>query len=147
MKIVFAFAALVLMLFACKVCDFSTNKNTSNSGTTTATPTPAPAPTKVSLKDALPKNIGDFTLQGTYEKSKLEGDDKLLPGAEDVVGGVYKSSSNANKRVQVMVGSYASTADAEAARAKRVPSSKYVSRWTKGNLLYVASDPSFKDKV
>src|SRR5215208_2114816 len=109
MKIVFAVAALVLMLFACKVCDFSTNKNTSNSGTTSATPTPVPAPTRVSLKDALPKNIGDFTLQGTYEKSKLEGDDKLLPGAEDVLGEVYKSSSNANKRVQVMVGSYAST--------------------------------------
>ncbi|HEY0323725.1 MAG TPA: hypothetical protein VGC66_22425 [Pyrinomonadaceae bacterium] len=133
------------MAFACNLCNTSnTNKNVSNSNSMTM-PTPASTPSKPSLKDAFPQKVGDFTLDKTYEKSDLKGDDKLLPGAEDVMGAVYKSS--ANKKEQVMAGSYPSAADAETARAKRVSSSKYLARWTKGSILYVATDATFKDKL
>lgn len=147
MRILFAVAALALMFFACKVCNMSTdlNKNGSNSNTVTTMPTPTATPTAASLKDAFPQKLGDFTLQDTYQRSELKGDDKFLPGATDVMGAVYKSS--ANKKEQVMAGSYPSAAEAEAARAKRVSTSKYLARWTKGNLLYVATDTFFKDKL
>jgi hypothetical protein len=145
MKIIFAAAVLGLMAFACNLCNMgNTNRNTSNSNSMpTATPTPTPA--KATLKDAFPQKVGDFTLQDTYEKSELKGDDKFVPGAQEVLGAVYKSSTN--KKEQVMAGSYASASDAEAARAKRVGSSKYIARWTKGNILFVATDASFKDKL
>jgi hypothetical protein len=145
MKIIFAAAVLGLMAFACNLCNMgNTNRNTSNSNSMpTATPTPTPA--KASLKDAFPQKVGDFTLQDTYDKSELKGDDKFLPGAQEVMGAVYKSS--ANKKEQVMAGSYASASDAEAARAKRVGSSKYIARWAKGNILFVATDATFKDKL
>ncbi len=147
MKIFFAVAALALMFFACKICNLSTdvNKNGTNSNMAMATPTPAATPAKKSLKDALPQTVGDFTLQDTYERSELKGDDSFLPGATDVMGAVYKSSTN--KKEQVMVGSYPSASAAEAARAKRVSTSKYLARWTKGELLYVATDNFFKDKL
>lgn len=146
MRIVFAIVVLALMASVCNLCNLSSNnKNTNNSNMATATPSPTTTPSKASLKDAFPQKVGDFTLQNTYGRSELKGDDKLLPGADDVMGAVYKSS--ADKKEQVMVGSYASTADAETARAKRISTSKYVARWTKGNLLFVASDASFKDKL
>jgi hypothetical protein len=122
----------------------NTNKNTSNSNSMTM-PTPAPTPAKASLKDVFPKTVGDFTLQDTYEKSDLKGDDKFVPGAQEVLGAVYKSS--ANKKEQIIAGSYASASDAETARAKRVGSSKYIARGTKGNTLFVATDATFKDKL
>ncbi len=145
MKIIFAAAVMALMAFACNLCNMgNTNRNTSNSNSMPmATPTPTPA--KASLKDAFPKTVGDFTLQDTYEKSELKGDDKFVPGAQDVMGAVYKSS--ANKKEQVIAGLYGSASDAEAARAKRVSTSKYVARWTKGSILYVATDATFKDKL
>lgn len=147
MKIILTVAALALMTSAVSLCNMlggRSNSNNSNSNAS-ASPTPAPTPAKASLKDAFPQKVGDFTLQDTYEKSELKGDDKFLPGAEDVMGAVYKSS--ANKKEQVMAGQYASASDAEAARAKRVSTSKYLVRWTKGNLLFVATDASFKDKL
>ena len=145
MKIIFAAAVLGLMAFACNLCNMgNTNKNTSNSNAMTM-PTPTPTPAKASLKDSFPQKVGDFTLQDTYEKSELKGDDKFLPGAQDVMGAVYKSS--ANKKEQVMAGSYASASEAETARAKRVGSSKYIVRWTKGNILFVSTDATFKDKL
>jgi hypothetical protein len=146
MRIIFAVAVLALMAFACNLCNLSNNnKNASNSNSMTAMPTPAATPAKASLKDAFPQKVGDFTLDNTYEKSELKGDEKFLPGANEVMGAVYKSSTN--KKEQVMAGSYSSAADAEAARAKRVGSSKYLARWTKGNILFVATDASFKDKL
>ena len=145
MKIIFAAAVLALMAFACNICNLSnSNKNTSNSNSM-MTPTPTPTPAKPTLKDAFPQKVGDFTLDNTYVKSELKGDDKYLPGATEVMGAVYKSS--ANKKEQVMAGSYNSAADAETARAKRVGTSKYVARWTKGTILYVATDAAFKDKL
>jgi hypothetical protein len=145
MKIIFAVAVLGLMAFACNLCNMgNTNKNASNSNSMTM-PTPTPTPAKASLKDAFPQKVGDFTLDNTYNKSELKGDEKFLPGAQDVMGAVYKSS--ANKKEQVMAGSYASISDAEAARAKRVSTSKYIVRWTKGNILFVATDATFKDKL
>ncbi len=146
MKIIFAAAVLGLMAFACNLCNMGNqNKNASNSNSMTM-PTPAAtAPAKTSLKDAFPQKVGDYTLQDTYDKSELKGDDKYLPGAEDVMGAVYKSSSN--KKEQVMAGSYASASDATAAQAKKVPGSKYIARWTKGNILYVATDETLKDKL
>lgn len=147
MKIIFAAAVMALMAFACNLCNLSANRNSndSNSNSISVTPTPAATPGKVSLKDAFPQKVGDFTLDNTYAKSELKGDDKFLPGAEDVMGAVYKSSTN--KKEQVMAGSYPSATEAEAARAKRVGASKYVARWTKGNILYVATDAAFKDKL
>lgn len=145
MRIVFAIAVLALMASVCNLCNLSGNKNTNNSNMATPTPTPTATPAKASLKDNFPQKVGDFTLQGTYERSQLKGDDKLLPGADEVMGAVYKSATD--KKEQVMVGSYSSTAAAEAARAKRISSSRYIARWTKGNLLFVASDASFKDKL
>ena len=146
MRIVFAIAALALMLAACNLCNMSnTNKNGTNSNSISATPTPAATPAKPSLKDTFPQKIGDFTLQNTYETSELKGDDKFVPDANDVMGAVYKSSTG--RKEQIMVGSYASSSDAEAARAKRVSTSKYLARWTKGNLLFVATDGFFKDKI
>jgi hypothetical protein len=145
MKIIFAVAVLALMAFACNLCNLSnSNKNASNSNTMTM-PTPAPTPDKPSLKNAFPQKVGDFTLDNTYEKSQLKGDDKFLPGATEVMGAIYKSS--ANKKEQVIAGSYPSAAEAEKARAKRLGTSKYLARWTKGTLLYVATDPTFKDKL
>lgn len=134
-----------LMAFACNLCNLSSNKNANNSNSVATAPTPAATPAKPTLKDAFPQKVGDFTLDATYEKSELKGDDKFLPGAEDVMGAVYKSS--ANKKEQVMAGSYSSASTAEAARAKRVGTSKYLARWTKGNILYVATDATFKDKL
>ena len=147
MRTVFAIATLAFMALACNICNLSSNlnKGVTNSTNSSTKPTPAATPAKASLKDAFPQNVGDFALEGTYEKSKLKGDDKLLPGADDVVGAVYKSS--ANKKEQVMVGSYSSATDAETARAKRVSTSKYLARWTKGNLLFVSTDMYFKDKL
>ena len=147
MRTVFAIATLAFMAFACNLCNLSSNvnKGVTNSNNSSTKPTPAATPAKASLKDSLPKTVGDFTLDNTYEKSELKGDDKFLPGAEDVLGAVYKSS--ANKKEQVMVGSYASAADAETARAKRLSTSKYLARWTKGNLLFVSTDMYFKDKL
>lgn len=147
MRILFAAAVLSLMAFACNLCNLSgnQNRNANNSNSTSASPTPTATPGKPSLKDAFPQKVGDFTLQDTYDKSELKGDDKYLPDADDVMGAVYKSS--ANKKEQVMAGSYASAAAAEAARAKRVGSSKYLARWTKGSILYVATDSTFKDKL
>lgn len=145
MKILFSVVVLALMAFACNICNMSnTNKNASNSNSMTM-PTPSSTPAKPSLKDAFPQTVGDFTLDRTYVRSDLKGDDKLLPDADDVMGAVYKSS--ANKKEQVMAGSYSSAAAAEAARAKRVGSSKYLARWTKGNILFVATDTTFKDKL
>lgn len=146
MKIFFAVAALALMFFACKICNLSTNSNRNlTNSNTMATPTPTATPARTSLKDAFPQKVGDFSLQDTYERSELKGDDRFLPGATDVMGAVYKSSTN--RKEQVMVGSYSSASAAEAARAKRVSTSKYLARWTKGNLLYVATDNFFKDKL
>ena len=147
MRILFAAAVLSLMAFACNLCNLSgnQNKNGSNSNSMSAMPTPTATPGKPSLKDAFPQKVGDFTLDATYGKSELKGDDKFLPGADDVMGAVYKSSTS--KKEQVMAGSYSSTAAAEAAQAKRVGSSKYLARWTKGNILYVATDATFKDKL
>lgn len=149
MKIVFAAAALALMLSICNLCNLSPKlkdtRETNSNSMAMPTPTTTPPPAKASLKDAFPQTVGDFTLQGTYGRSDLKGDDKLLPGAEEVMGAVYKSS--ANKKEQVMVGKYASSDDAEAARKKRVPSSQYTARWTKGELLFVASDNSFKNNL
>jgi hypothetical protein len=146
MKIIFSVVVLSIMAFACNLCNLSnTNRNTSNSNSMTASPTPTATPARTALQDAFPQTVGDFTLENTFEKSRLKGDDKLLPDAQDVMGAVYKSS--ANKREQVMAGSYASASAAEAARTKRVPSSKYVARWTKGSILYVATDVTFKDKL
>lgn len=147
MRIFFAAVTLALMASVCNLCNLSSNlnKSSTNSNTVTATPTPTATPSKASLKDAFPQTVGDFSLQSTYDRSKLKGDDKLLPGADDVMGAVYKSSTN--KKEQVMVGSYSSTAGAEAARAKRLSTSTYTARWTKGNLLFVASDAFFKDKL
>src|SRR5436853_4400017 len=103
MRIFFAVATLALMFFACKVCNLNTdlNKNSANSNTVTTMPTPTATPAKTSLKDALPQKVGDFTLQDTYAKSELKGDDKFMPDANDVLGAVYKSSTN--KKEQVMV--------------------------------------------
>lgn len=146
MKIISSVVVLSIMAFACNLCNLgNTNRNTSNSNTMTAMPTPTPSPTKASLKDAFPQTVGNFTLENTYQKSELKGDDKFLPDAQDVMGAVYKSS--ANKKEQVMAGSYATAAAAEAARAKRVGTSKYVARWTKGSILYVSTDVTFKDKL
>lgn len=145
MKILFSVAVLALMAFACNLCNLSNNNSNTSNSNSTATPTPASTPAKASLKDAFPQKVGDFTLDRTYEKSDLKGDDKLLPGADDVVGAVYKSSTN--KKEQVMAGSYSSAAAAETARAKRVSTSKYLARWTKGNILFVATDTTFKDKL
>jgi hypothetical protein len=146
MKIIFAVAALALMTSTVSLCNLLGNSNRNNSNNiNTPAPTPAPTPVKATLRDALPQQIGDFTLQDTYEKSELKGDDKFLPGAQEVMGAVYKST--ANKKEQVMVGSYPSAKDAETARAKRVSTSKYIARWTKGNLLYIATDASFKNKI
>jgi hypothetical protein len=146
MKILFAATVLSLMAFACNICNLggNQNRNSSNSNSV-ATPTPSATPGKPSLKDAFPQKVGDFTLDATYEKSELKGDEKFLPGAEDVMGAVYKSS--ANKKEQVMAGSYSSASAAETARAKRVGTSKYLARWTKGNILYVATDATLKDKL
>jgi hypothetical protein len=146
MKILFAAAVLSLMAFACNLCNLggNQNRNSSNSSSTSSTPSPTATP-KPTLADAFPQKVGDFTLDGTYTKSDLKGDDKLLPGADDVMGAVYKSS--ANKKEQVMAGSYSSPAAAETARTKRVGASKYLARWTKGNILYVATDATFKDKL
>jgi hypothetical protein len=147
MRILFAAAVLSLMAFACNLCNLSgnQNKNSSNSNSMSAMPTPTATPGTPSLKDAFPRTVGDFTLDSTYPKSQLKGDDKLLPGADDVMGAVYKSSTN--KKEQVMAGSYSSASAAEAARAKRVGASKYLARWTKANILYVATDAALKDKL
>jgi hypothetical protein len=147
MRILFAAAVLSLMAFACNLCNLSgnQNRNGSNSNSMSAMPTPTSTPGKPSLKDAFPQTVGDFTLDATYVRSQLKGDDKFLPDADDVMGAVYKSS--ANKKEQVIAGSYSSAAAAEAARAKRVGASKYVARWTKDNILYVATDGTFKDKL
>lgn len=146
MRILFAAAVLSLMAFACNLCNLGGNQNkNSNSNTTSASPTPTATPSKPTLADAFPQKVGDFTLDATYEKKELKGDEKFLPGADDVMGAVYKSS--ANKKEQVMAGSYSTPAAAETARAKRVGTSKYLARWTKGNLLYVATDATFKDKL
>lgn len=147
MKLFFAVATLAFMASVCNLCNLSRslNKSVTNGNSSSAMPTPAATPAKPSLKDAFPQTVGDFTLQGTYDKSQLKGDDKFVPGAEEVLGAVYKSS--ANKKEQLMVGSYPSQAAAEAARAKRVSASKYLARWTKGNLLFVSTDASFKDKL
>ena len=138
---------MALMAFACNLCNTSNsnNRNGSNSNSVATTSTPDATPAKPSLKDAFPEKVGDFTRGNVFEKSKLEGDDKLLPDAEDVMGAVYKSS--ANKREQVMAGLYPSASAAETARAKKVASTKYVARWTKGSILYVATDATFKDKL
>jgi hypothetical protein len=145
MKILFAAVVLSLMAFACNICNLSGNQNRNSSNSNSAaTPTPSATPGKPSLKDAFPQKVGDFTLDATYNKGELKGDEKFLPGADDVMGAVYKSS--ANKKEQVIAGSYSSTAAAETARAKRVGTSKYLARWTKGNILYVATDATFKDK-
>lgn len=117
------------------------NKQTPTGQNTNSTASPDTGP----LKGAFPQTIGDFTLEGIYERNMLEGDDKFLPGANEVMGGLYKSSSN--KKAQVVAGSYVSEGNAEAARGKRVPSSKYVARWTKGTILYIATDATFKDKL
>src|ERR1043165_1729047 len=105
MRILFAAAVLSLMAFACNLCNLSgnQNRNSSNSNSMSAMPTPPPTPGQPSLKDAFPQTVGDFTLDATYVKAQLKGDDKLLPGADDVMGAVYKSS--ANKKEQVMAGS------------------------------------------
>jgi hypothetical protein len=147
MKIIFAAAVLALMAFACNLCNLSgnVNKNANNSNSMSATPTPTATPGKASLKEAFPQKVGDFTLDNTYAKSELKGDDKFLPGATEVMGAVYKSS--ANKKEQVMAGAYNSAADAETARAKRLGTSKYLARWTKGSILFVSTDPTFKDKL
>lgn len=145
MRILFAAAVLSLMAFACNLCNLggNQNRNNSNGSSTSATPAPTATP-KATLADAFPQKVGDFTLDATYEKNELKGDDKYLPGADDVRGAVYKSS--ANKKEQVMAGSYSSASAAETARAKRVGTSKYLARWTKGNILYVATDVTLKDK-
>jgi hypothetical protein len=147
MRILFAAAVLSLMAFACNLCNLggNQNRNGSNNNSMSAMPTPTATPGKPSLKDAFPQSVANFTLERTFDKSKLEGDDKYLPGADDVMGAIYKSP--ANKREKVMAGSYSSTAAAEAARTKRVPSSRYLARWTKGSILYVATDVTFKDKL
>lgn len=146
MKITFSIVVLSIMAFACNLCNLSNaNRNTSNSNSAMSSPTPTPTPARTSLKDAFPQTVGDFTLQNTYEKSELKGDDKFLPDALDVMGAVYKSS--ANKKEQIMAGSYPSASAAEAARTKRVGASKYVARWTKGSILYVATDVTLKDKL
>lgn len=145
MKILFAAAVLSLMAFACNLCNLGGNQNRNNSNGVSTSSTPAPTATpKATLADAFPQKVGDFTLDATYEKNELKGDDKYLPGADDVMGAVYKSS--ANKKEQVMAGSYSSASAAETARAKRVGTSKYLARWTKGNILYVATDVTLKDK-
>jgi hypothetical protein len=147
MKIIFAVVALALMTSAVSLCNLlgKSNSNNSNSNTSSAAPTPTATPSKPSLKDAFPQQVGAFTLQDTYTKAELKGDDKFLPGAEEVMGAVYKTA--ANKKEQLMVGSYPSPKDAETARAKRVSTSKYIARWTKGNLLYISTDGSFKNKI
>ena len=144
MRIVFAVAVLALMASLCNMCKLTGTNTNKESNTNMATPTPTATP-KPTLKDAFPQKVGDFTLSNTYPKSDLKGDDKLLPGAEDVMGAIYKNA--AGKKEQVMVGKYASAADAETARKKRVPSSLYKARWTKGDLLFVASDETFKDQI
>ena len=143
MRIVFAVAALALMASLCNMCKLTGTNTNKETNTNMATPTPAATP-KPTLKDAFPQKVGDYTLSNTYPKSELKGDDKLLPDAQEVMGAIYKNA--ANKKVQVMAGKYASAADAETARKKRVPSSQYTARWTKGDLLLVASDASFKDQ-
>lgn len=146
MRILFAAAVLSLMAFACNLCNLSSNQNkNSSNNSASAMPTPTPTPGKPSLKDAFPQKVGDFTLDATYDKGELKGDDKFLPGADEVMGAVYKSS--ANKKEQVMAGSYSSASAAETARAKRLGTSKYLARWTKGNILYVSTDATFKDKL
>lgn len=145
MRIVFAVVVLALMASLCNMCKLTGTNTNKETNTNMATPAPAATPAKTALKDVFPQKVGDYTLSNTYPKSELKGDDKLLPGAEDVVGAVYKNS--ANKKEQVMVGKYASPADAETARKKRVPSSQYKARWTKGDLLFVASDNAFQDQI
>ncbi len=117
------------------------NKQTTTNQNTNSAASPDSGP----LKGVFPQTVGAFTLEGTYERHLLEGDDKYLPNAGEVMGAVYKSS--ANKKVQVIAGSYNSEDDAEAARVKRVSSSKYISRWTSGKILYVATDSTFKDQL
>ena len=143
MRIVFAVAALALMASLCNMCKLTGTNTNKETNTNMATPTPAATP-KPTLKEAFPQKVGDYTLSNTYPKSELKGDDALLPGAQDVMGAIYKNA--ANKKVQVMGGKYGSAADAETAMKKRVPSSQYKARWTKGDLLFVASDASFKDQ-
>ena len=145
MRIVFAVVALALMASLCNICKLTGQNTNKEVNINVATPTPAATPSRASLKDVFPQTIGDFTLSSTYPKDQLKGDDKLLPNAQDVVGAIYKNS--AGKKEQVMVGQYASAADAETARKARVPSSQYKARWTKDDRLFVASDSSFKDQL
>ncbi|HKS27567.1 MAG TPA: hypothetical protein VJS44_07090 [Pyrinomonadaceae bacterium] len=116
------------------------NKQTATEQNTNSAPGADAGP----LKDAFPQTAGDFTLEGIYDRNMLEGDDKFLPGAAEVMGAVYISSA---KKVLVIAGSYASEGNAEAARVRRVPSSKFAARWTKGTILYVATDAALKDKL
>jgi hypothetical protein len=142
-----ATVVVVAAIFALNI-PYISNKDSSQSNSQTApgqNTNSATSSEAEALKDAFPQTVGDFTLEGVYDRNMLEGDDKFLPDAAEVMGAIYKSSTN--QKVQVVAGSYASEGNAEAARVKRVPSSKYVARWTKGTILYVATNMTFKDKL
>lgn len=144
MKTIVAIASLAFSLSLCNLSERLANKgnqNSNNKNSATASATPA----KTSLKDSFPEEVGEFKLQATYEKSELKGDEAYLPGATDVLGAIYRSGS---KKEQVLVGSYPTEAEAEAARDKKVANgSRYPLRWTKGNLLFAAKNRVFKDEL
>jgi protein involved in sex pheromone biosynthesis len=144
MKLILAISTLVFALSFCNLSERLANKanqNSNNKNSSTASATPA----KTSLKDSFPQTVGDFKLDNTYDKSEVGNDaDKYLPGATDVLGAVYKSGS---KKEQVMVGQYPSEAEAEKARDKKISSSSYPLRWTKGSLLFAARNQIFKDEL
>jgi hypothetical protein len=144
MKLIFAITSLVFALSLCNLAERLGNKanqnaNNKNSSTVSATPD------KTSLKDSFPQQVGDFKLQDTYDKKEIGSDaDKYLPGASDVLGAVYKSST---KKEQVMVGQYSSDEEAAKARDKKISGASYPIRWTKGSRLFVARNQIFKDEL
>ena len=144
MKLVLAITALVFSLSLCNLSERLGNKanqNSNNQNSSTASATP----TKVSLKDSFPQEVGDFKLQSTHDRKDIAKDaDKDMPGATEVLGAVYRSSS---KKEQVMVGQYPSEEEAAKVRDKKISGSSYPIRWTKGSLLFVAKNAVFKDAL
>jgi hypothetical protein len=144
MKSLLAVTALVFVFSLCNLSERLANKanqNSNNQNSSAASATHG----KTSLKDSFPQEVGDFKLQDTYDKKEIGSDaDKYLPGANEVLGAVYKSGT---KKEQVMVGQYPSEEAAAKARDKKISGSGYPIRWTKGSLLFAARNQVFKDQL